>query len=602
MADMEIVLDSLGWALLHSLWQITVIGLTVFAALRLVRRDQPALRCAIAYAGMVVSLLAFMATFLAGLQAAPAAGTALFVPPDAGLVVLLDRATDAISLAWAIGFALLSVRYAVMIRATHRLRAEGLSEVPSLWQQRLAVWADRLGAGSVRIFESALVRTPLTLGMFRPVILVPAGFFLRLPRDQAEAVLVHELAHICRQDYLLGLIQAFIANVFFFHPAIYYLSRQVDLEREHACDARAALETGDMAALAKGLSRVAIDMHDKRIGFAMAARGRHAVVERIRRLGELRGRKNPDDRTPAVALAMLFGAGIIFALAVDSKGGAKGDEQQLARLSVTPALPAAAVADPAEAAESVAATPDGRATAEPAQTEASHAKAADDRMKYKVEAEKPAEPARVPRGDRRDGDVFAVSFAGRGWGPMPVSGMFQQAVYQVQQASPFARAALPIEGAWRDKDEDCDEAERRAEAIAAREEARAEAYAARAEARAEAHAARVEAQAERAAELAVARAERQAERIAREEERRAEALEARMEAIADRTERLAEQKQAREERERERRVRDRERRERQLEFENQSGRPVVTISFIVPVAPAAPGAPQPAMVSFQIPG
>ncbi|MFN2258804.1 MAG: hypothetical protein ABR601_03075, partial [Parasphingopyxis sp.] len=122
--DMGMLLDSLGWALLHSLWQVAIIGIVVFAALRLVRRDQPALRYAIAYAGMVISLLTFVATFVAGLQTAPVSGPALFAPPETGLVAMLGQTTDFISLAWASGFLLLSLRYAAMLRATRRLRVE----------------------------------------------------------------------------------------------------------------------------------------------------------------------------------------------------------------------------------------------------------------------------------------------------------------------------------------------------------------------------------------------------------------------------------------------------------------------------------------------
>ncbi len=84
--------------------------------------------------------------------------------------------------------------------------------------------------------ESSAINVPAIIGMLKPVILVPMGVLASMPADQLEAVLLHELAHIRRKDYLVNLIQVMAEAVFFFSPGLRWLSVQLRIEREYCCD------------------------------------------------------------------------------------------------------------------------------------------------------------------------------------------------------------------------------------------------------------------------------------------------------------------------------------------------------------------------------
>jgi beta-lactamase regulating signal transducer with metallopeptidase domain/uncharacterized GH25 family protein len=97
----------------------------------------------------------------------------------------------------------------------------------------------------VRVCISDHIATPAVLGVLWPIILVPASMLSGIPADQLRATLAHELAHIRRYDYLVNLIQMFVEILFFFNPAVWWISRQIRAEREACCDRIAVTITGE---------------------------------------------------------------------------------------------------------------------------------------------------------------------------------------------------------------------------------------------------------------------------------------------------------------------------------------------------------------------
>src|SRR4029079_2061638 len=84
--------------------------------------------------------------------------------------------------------------------------------------------------------QSVLIQTPVVVGYFRPTILLPICVATGLPESQLELILAHELARIRRHDYVVNLLQTLVETLFFYHPAVWWLSRQIRIEREHCCD------------------------------------------------------------------------------------------------------------------------------------------------------------------------------------------------------------------------------------------------------------------------------------------------------------------------------------------------------------------------------
>src|SRR5579862_1407821 len=132
---------------------------------------------------------------------------------------------------------------AIYIQRLRRLRIFA----PSVsWQRRLRELARTLGMKkSVLFFESGIVKAPLVVGFFKPVILFPLSMMTQLPAEQVEAVLLHELAHIRRKDYLVNLVQNLAEVIFFFNPGVLWISAAIRDERENCCDDMAVTGRGN---------------------------------------------------------------------------------------------------------------------------------------------------------------------------------------------------------------------------------------------------------------------------------------------------------------------------------------------------------------------
>lgn len=138
----------------------------------------------------------------------------------------------------------------------------------------------------VILLESALVHAPLTIGWLKPLVLLPIGFINRLSAAEVEAVLAHELAHIARRDWIFNLLQAFIETIFYYHPAVWWLSGVIRRERENACDDVALAATGNPIAFARALVQVQ-EMAAPVPALALALSGtrrRRPLLERVRRI------------------------------------------------------------------------------------------------------------------------------------------------------------------------------------------------------------------------------------------------------------------------------------------------------------------------------
>ena len=138
---------------------------------------------------------------------------------------------------------------------------------------------------AVALLESTLVDVPTVVGFVKPVVLLPASALAGLTLQQLEAILAHELAHIRRHDYLVNLLQTLVETVLFYHPAVWWVSRRIRVERENCCDDLAVRLCGDPVAYASALA----DLEALRSGplpdhhIAMAATG-GSLLQRVRRL------------------------------------------------------------------------------------------------------------------------------------------------------------------------------------------------------------------------------------------------------------------------------------------------------------------------------
>ena len=331
-------IERLGWVLIHSLWQLAVLAAAAFVVHRAMQRTSAAARYAVLLAmlGLLVAAPLVTWSLLPVPEAisapeptamlpepvpapapkveavAPAVAPIPVVIPSAPPIVPITPAPVVASLpaaipepvqpswsewaqqvitpwlstivwGWSLGVLAFAIRPLWSWFTVRQLRTQGVSPVPESVQAALAETARRLGmTQAVRVLQSTIVQVPIVAGYLKPVILLPASIVTGLPASQLEAILAHELAHIRRHDYLVNLLQTLVETVFFYHPAVWWLSHQIRCERENCCD--------DIAVSALGsrldYSRALLALEEIRVAqtpLAVGASG-GSLVGRVRRL------------------------------------------------------------------------------------------------------------------------------------------------------------------------------------------------------------------------------------------------------------------------------------------------------------------------------
>jgi GWxTD domain-containing protein len=278
--------DALSMTLIHFAWEGAAIAFLLAVFLCVTKSSR------VRYAASVTALFAMPVCFAVTYWIA--------LPPPISRVVLpwplpldLLPATGAVSSApssraypsivtlWMAGVAILYAWRLSGWFAAQRLRRTGVCVAPEPWPASLAALARRLRLSRpVVLLESSLADAPLTIGVLRPAILMPVGILTGLPTAQVEAILLHELAHIRRFDYLVNLAQSLIEGLLFYHPAVWWVSRTVRAERECCCDDAVVSITGDAPAFARALSALE---HYRARDVALAATGGD-LMRRIHRL------------------------------------------------------------------------------------------------------------------------------------------------------------------------------------------------------------------------------------------------------------------------------------------------------------------------------
>jgi beta-lactamase regulating signal transducer with metallopeptidase domain len=320
--------STLAFALLHSLWQGALLAIAAALTLQAMSRRTAAVRHA---AAMV---------FLVAMVLAPVAQIVIYVNADAPLrpgplSALFDArfeafAAPAMVVAWISGVAFMLARHWAGFRAIAAMERGHYLELPREWCERVEKIRRMLGAASavaVRLSETVL--TPCVTRIARPIIWLPASFIARMPAEQFEALIAHELAHVVRKDWLWNGLQNAVEALLFYHPAVWWLGKRVRQEREHACDDLAVAACGDAVAL----SEVLADLERARHAaphLALAAGG-GALLQRVSRLlgdAPSRGRRG--------VLAILSAIAVTGALLMGQVGVGGGQPHDLHVESSTP--------------------------------------------------------------------------------------------------------------------------------------------------------------------------------------------------------------------------------------------------------------------------
>lgn len=317
----EPLFQALGWSLLHFIWQGALVALLLVAANFVLRKSTANKRYVVSCAALLLMAALPVATFFLiandlqprrqTIENAVRAEIATIQNGRTKLIVSLHNHTNTTSTnkesaasvfnletlktylavcmpylvsIWLFGVFILSVRAIGGWILVQRLKRKYNKEASTEWQETLVELAKRLRVSRpVRLCESALAEVPTAIGWLRPVILVPVGALTGLSAQQIEALLAHELAHIRRYDYLVNIFQTVIETFLFYHPAVWWVSRQIRTEREHCCDDLAVAMCGNVLTYARALTDLEGLRHNMKEQFAMASDG-GSLTHRVKRL------------------------------------------------------------------------------------------------------------------------------------------------------------------------------------------------------------------------------------------------------------------------------------------------------------------------------
>lgn len=301
----ENLINAIGWTIIHSLWQGGAAALGCALLMVFLRRSTARTRYLAGVITLILVIVMSMVTFVSiyqpgvpGIPVTAENSNQLLLTGSAtnqGNVTLaaffknyFNRHLPLVVTIWLLGVLVLVLRLSGGYIYNQRLKLHRNQPLPNHWQNRLETFC-RLTVirNPINLVESALVKIPMTIGHFKPVILFPLGLATGLPRDQVEALLAHELAHILRKDYLVNILQSFVDILFFFHPGVRWISSHVRSERENCCDDIAVSLSGNSLNVAKALTN--IQAYNMRTPYpAMAAvnkrLGTRGLLARIKRL------------------------------------------------------------------------------------------------------------------------------------------------------------------------------------------------------------------------------------------------------------------------------------------------------------------------------
>src|SRR4051812_15265489 len=236
----SILVSSIGWTLVNFLWQGALIGCAAALGLLALRHARPRQRYLLACSALLLCLLwpgfelwhnisELNAAFAEGHQAPRLVLPAAATGGDDWSSYLQGRLIWIVAL-WAACAAALTVRMALGLLWIGRVTERGVPHPD--WQARVSTLATQFGVTrAVRLRVVEHLASPVTAGWWRPVVLVPASLLSGLPPELLEALLAHEMAHVKRMDYLVNLGQNVVETLLFYHPAVWWISGRIRIER-----------------------------------------------------------------------------------------------------------------------------------------------------------------------------------------------------------------------------------------------------------------------------------------------------------------------------------------------------------------------------------
>lgn len=309
-------LYALGWTMIHSLWQGTLIAVLLALAMMQLEKRSAKIRyevaCSFLFMTFIISLATFIFYLEAGYETAQtviaisgtSGSTALTLPGNETsafqqimetLTTYFDGHLSLIVNIWGLGFIFFTLRMAGGLFHLRKLRRQETFSANTMWQRKFQELLHRVPLQRpVQLLESGLVKVPLMLGHLKPLILIPVCTINSLTEEEAEAILAHELAHIIRQDFLINLFFTFVETLFYYHPGVWLMAATIRSERENCCDDIALKLCKNPVNYARALYKLEEAHRTNRLpGLALSFSGnKKQLLHRVRRILNKKQNKN----------------------------------------------------------------------------------------------------------------------------------------------------------------------------------------------------------------------------------------------------------------------------------------------------------------------
>jgi len=294
-------IKAFGWSILNSLWQSAII----YGALFIVMLSLPKLAAKhkhnLAFSAIILMFIGFGYNFISQMMLSTNSQAPAINPQNIQVYQYFNNLPPSFSskaeqyFPIVVAFYIIGILLQLFVIAKgynqlSKLKKDSLSAIPESWKAIFEqVTAHLKIKKSIQFHLSAIVNVPLVIGYLKPVVLFPVALVNQLDNDQVEAILIHELSHIRRNDFLLNLIKTAIETLLFYNPFVWMAGRFIHIEREHACDDLVLKITGKPLNYAHALLKLELLKDKNSPAYALAATGKtQNLYQRIKRITNMK--------------------------------------------------------------------------------------------------------------------------------------------------------------------------------------------------------------------------------------------------------------------------------------------------------------------------
>lgn len=276
-------LQSLGWATLNSIWQMALLW-CVFLAANSIFKFSAHRKCQFSVTAVMAGFAWFVLTFFYFYNTKSTSVVGFFNQAISQSNSLLNIFLISASIAYLSLLIFPAYRLFRNWRFVQRIKKEGLQKADLNYRLFVQKVSAHLGIQKkVFVYLSELVTSPVTVGYLKPIVLLPVSALSNLSVQQVEAILLHELSHVRRYDYLVNFMISIISTFLYFNPFVKMFIKNIEEERENCCDQLVVQFGYDKVGYASALLTLE-KLSITQPVLAMGATGKNYLLSRIEKI------------------------------------------------------------------------------------------------------------------------------------------------------------------------------------------------------------------------------------------------------------------------------------------------------------------------------